>query len=272
MRPAAVVDRINAAYAQIADVITGVDTVWAQLLPRLDRAEQAKESAIARAREIDPATVARLSASETPLGKLRLTIISDPMSLSSGAPELDAVEADLAAITGDLDKIVAIRNDLADRLARIDSLVRGLADVEQAAAATRAATATRICGITLPPVPAEAAELRQRMRALGTAPAKGDWLRLANEVDAVEAAARTALDEAESVARRVAGPLRLRDELRGRLEAYHGKALALGLAEDLELAALYRQVHGLLWSAPCDIGASVSAVDRCQREITGRRR
>ena len=44
-----------------------------------------------------------------------------------------------------------------------------------------------------------------------------------------------------------------RDELRGVLDAYHAKALATGLAEDLPLDRLYTLARDELYGAPCDV-------------------
>src|SRR5207237_464342 len=61
--------------------------------------------------------------------------------------------------------------------------------------------------------------------------------------------------------------LRRRDELRGLLDAYQAKAARLGAAEDIELAAHYRQASDLLWTAPCDLAAATAAVTRYQQAI-----
>src|SRR5436190_922071 len=58
-----------------------------------------------------------------------------------------------------------------------------------------------------------------------------------------------------------------RDELRGLLDAYQAKAARLGAAEDIELAAHYRQASDLLWTAPCDLAAATAAVTRYQQAI-----
>jgi len=46
-----------------------------------------------------------------------------------------------------------------------------------------------------------------------------------------------------------------RAELRGRLDAYRAKAERLGLAEDLNLAALHKQAHDVLYTRPTDLAA-----------------
>jgi hypothetical protein len=62
--------------------------------------------------------------------------------------------------------------------------------------------------------------------------------------------------------RRYQQPLHDRDDLRGLLQSFRGKANAHGLAENSDLEPLYRQAEALLWAAPCDIAAARPLVDR----------
>jgi hypothetical protein len=62
-----------------------------------------------------------------------------------------------------------------------------------------------------------------------------------------------ALDEA---AARFAAPVAERDELRGLLDGFRGKAGAHGFSEDPTIEPVYRRARELLWSAPCDLDAA----------------
>ena len=61
--------------------------------------------------------------------------------------------------------------------------------------------------------------------------------------------------EAHDVGQRASAALAARDELRGRLEAYRAKAVAIGRAEDVALDGLYGKVRDALYQAPCDVDA-----------------
>ena len=78
--------------------------------------------------------------------------------------------------------------------------------------------------------------------------------------DVLEASAIAWLDVANHM-------LRERQALRGSLVAYNARPAAHGLAEDVELARLYRQARDILWQAPCDLTVARSAVDRFQRAV-----
>ncbi len=58
-----------------------------------------------------------------------------------------------------------------------------------------------------------------------------------------------------------------RDELRGRLDALHAKAHALGRAEDPELEQVRQQARDELYCAPCDLERSSALVDAYQRAV-----
>jgi hypothetical protein len=266
----AVATAMTQAYERISGLMSQVDSVWSALLPRLDQAEQTRQETLARVAEIEPALAGRLTDLATPVSQLSEALLTDPLSLA-GDTRLADIEARLAAVTADLDAVVALRNDLHPRLDAIDMLIRQVAVAEAAAAAARDRAASRVDGLPLPDVPANAAALRARSARLGELVAERAWLRLASEVEAVARAAQGALAEAKESERRAAAPLQLRDELRGRLHAYQSKAIAMGLAEDPGVTRLFAAARDLLWTAPCDLGAAVSAVDRYAQQIAGRR-
>jgi hypothetical protein len=61
-----------------------------------------------------------------------------------------------------------------------------------------------------------------------------------------------------------------RDELRGLLGAYHAKAQAVGLAEDLALDELYSAAADALYVAPCDLELSERLVEDFRHAVHGR--
>ena len=67
-----------------------------------------------------------------------------------------------------------------------------------------------------------------------------------------------ALDEVDH---RFSLVLARRDDLRGLLQAYRGKAGAHGLAEDPLLEPTYRAAEAVLWSAPCNVDVAAPLVD-----------
>ena len=76
------------------------------------------------------------------------------------------------------------------------------------------------------------------------------WRRRAN-------AARQAADANLDACRQ---PLRLRNQLRGRLDAYLAKAAHLGLIENEDVAVAYACAHDALFTAPTDLTRAAELV------------
>jgi hypothetical protein len=62
--------------------------------------------------------------------------------------------------------------------------------------------------------------------------------------------------DAERLSTMAAEPIALRQELRGRLDAYRAKAYSLGRGEDAHLDRLYRGAREVLYTAPCDLAGA----------------
>jgi hypothetical protein len=80
--------------------------------------------------------------------------------------------------------------------------------------------------------------------------------------------------QARDAARRSAAanraPIALRDELRGRLDAYRAKSRSLRRLEDPVLAALHDRARRALHTAPTDLDAAAALVRRYQQSLSGR--
>jgi hypothetical protein len=105
--------------------------------------------------------------------------------------------------------------------------------------------------VSVPPLLDHAVVLRTRLTGLRLAARKGQEIRLA--LEACERAVERALTKVHAARRDFDQLLARRNELRGLLKAYKSMAETRGLVEDIELAALYRQAHGALWHAPCEV-------------------
>jgi hypothetical protein len=81
----------------------------------------------------------------------------------------------------------------------------------------------------------------------------GGWMAAAEELDRWRRTADRLLSDARLVAAANAGPLSRRNELRGLLQAFRAKSLAMGRAEDPELVALHQAAERALHVAPCDL-------------------
>ena len=174
--------------------------------------------------------------------------------LTGDVVELDARPVPLAqrGLTGPA--VVADRVALVDLVSRMRSGYSFVLDALDDAVARQ--VAAEADGRELSALQAEAHRLRALVRAkiaVTTLP----------EVPSTSAECRTLVAN-------WTGLLERRTELRGRLEAYRAKATARGHAEDLELAALHRVAHDVLYTAPCDLPEATRAVGRYQQAVLDR--
>ena len=69
-----------------------------------------------------------------------------------------------------------------------------------------------------------------------------------------------------------ADPIDERDNLRGLLQSFRGKAASRRLGEDADLEPIYRQAESLLWTAPCDVAAARPLVEKYVAAVNRRSR
>ena len=279
---ATAVGTMRRAFAQVTEVTSAVEAVWAAVAVPLDAAT----SELARVRPLVDGLGADIQAeyrdAETALAAQRAAANADPLALWHPAAEGTGTGPGARAGEGRVDTAAAgrLRDQVAELTPRIDELdrlrrqARGrINDLAAAAAAARAArldavavrrdVAVRISA--LPPLPPEIPE--PPLPALGALAAGGQWSRLSTELDRCDAELAAAAVQTAGVSQAAAAAIDKRDELRGLLRAYKAKAARLGAAEDGDLTARHDEAYGLLWTAPCDLAAAEAAVTAYQRAI-----
>jgi hypothetical protein len=262
------------AFAEVAEVTSAVEAVWAQLTERLDATAEDLARSRPLAEGLGDDIDSELRDLRSSLDSLRAEVNADPLALWRGG------HADTSAADRLRERVAG----LTTRIAEIDRLRREAQhQIDGLAAATAAARAAREDAITawqraaeritaLPPPPPDIPE--PPVVGLAALAAAGRWTRLQAELDRCEAQLAASAARTRDTRRSVDTLLSRRDELRGLLGAYKAKAARLGTAEDAELAALYDQAHDLLWTAPCDLAAAETAVAGYQQALlaTERRR
>ncbi len=271
-----VVERMTPLYEEVAKAVAGLDGVWSVLLSRLSEAE-AEHRAAASLRDSLGGTAPDLDRLSAELDAVAKTVRTDPMALASGGradtAKLDALLTALARVRHELEEADRLREGFAGR-------VRGIADVldlvraaEAEARAAREEVLAKIASPMPPEPPDVSAELADRLADVGglrPGATAGGWSDVAERVAELERAVHAALEQARTAAGLIRGLLDRREELRGRLEAYRAKAARVGLAEDAELARVYEQARGLLWSSPCDLRQATVTLAGYQQAISTR--
>lgn len=276
----AAVTRMRRAFGPITVVVSATEQVVNEMTGKLDAiaAELGRVTPLAAALG-DEALTGNLAAAQSKLSRLRTTLSSDPLSLwlagsdptagtvdTSGA---DRLQERVAAAVTRVDELVRLREDARQRVSDVTAAAAAARTAYEDAAAAWQRAAAKISAAALPAQPAGLADLTARLADLDTLLAAGRWTRLAAELDEVERELATATGNFRAAERTVVDALSRRDELRGLLGAYQAKAARLGAAEDPGLTERYNYARGLLWTAPCDLGAAADAVTVYQQAVLG---
>ena len=227
--------------------------------------EKRHEVDIAKAQAIDAdlAVAERLSRQ---LGE-QINQVAQLRQQQAARRDLDVVAATAAKVRAALERndqerqrVLAAFSVAPDRIQRLAERERGVRDLA-------ARCADKIAGPPRLAVPSVAAlgggPDPAKLAGLPWSAARAQIEPFVDKLDRVE----RALDEA---ARRFGAPLAERDDLRGLLEGFRGKAGANGFSEDPAVEPLYRQARDLLWSAPCDLDGARPLVQRYIAAVNAR--
>jgi hypothetical protein len=289
-------------YRDIASVVDRVCAAWTAL-PRLEALDATLTGLVQTAGNTGIRPPAEIAQAHSRIASLRTQVHADP--LAADLSGVDAVARQVETATDVLRAAVAARGELAGQLTAAAQALEAIGTLIDQARTARAEASQKILGITDVSSGAlrgasgvssgalrgasgvssgalrgasggtvDADALAARLRLLRanlqsiTAVGQGDWQgarRLLGQLDQQTAGLR---DEATLALRAVKGPLDTRNELRGRLDAYHAKALAIGLAEDEGLTQVYERARTLLFTAPCDVAGAEAAVREYQQGLS----
>ena len=271
----AAVGAMRRLFTQVTEVTSAVESVWTALGPPLDAATADLARCAPLVAALGTDAEAEFRAVSADLDSLRAASNADPLALwhpdpavtlqggradTSSADRLRERAAALAARIAELDRV---RRQARHRIDELTAAVAGARAARQDAVAAWQEAATRITALPAPPPDIGEPPLA----GLDALAARGQWSRLAAELDRCEADLAASGAQTAGLRQAAAAAIDKRDELRGLLRAYKAKAARLGAAEDADLAGLDEQAYQLLWTAPCDLAAAEAAVADYQRAI-----
>jgi hypothetical protein len=246
---------ISAAYQGVAETITSMFALRDMALPRLDELDATLSQATQEARAVGVRLPNDALATRRQLDELRQQAGRDPLSV-----DIDQIPALGAAV----ERVRAELAEATKMLANIDQAFAGLESSLDAAEVDigEAGKAVETASIKIAGVKAGRADvLALEKAAAGLRAALAEVRdRAATDRPGADRAAR-ALEpriaalraDAEHLSITASEPIAMRQELRGRLDAYRAKAYSLGRGEDTFLDRLYRAAREVLYTAPCDL-------------------
>jgi hypothetical protein len=271
----AAVGAMRRLFTQVTEVTSAVESVWAALGPPLDAATADLARCAPLAAGLGSEAEAEFRAVSADLDSLRAASNADPLALwhpdPAGTPQggrADTSPADrlaerAAALASRIAELDRVRQQARHRIGELTAAVASARAARQGAVAAWREAAERVSALPAPPPDIGEPPLA----GLDALAARGQWSRLAAELDRCEADLAASGAQTDGLRQAATAAIEQRDELRGLLRAYKAKAGRLGAAEDADLAARYEQAYRLLWTAPCDLAAAAAAVADYQRAI-----
>jgi len=234
-------------------IVGAVGLTWDFALPRLRSAEKALDDVTAMAVELgtDGRSTVRL---REDIAALTEALMADPLSVSPDA--VDAVGKRVSEAEAAVRAAVALREHVAAALTKARQLA---ADVDDRTAAARAAhleVLAKIAPVDVP-TPTQHVDGLEEIEHLITSKR---WMDAQSRLASWTADATTTLAALTRMTEEIRHPLHERNELRGRLDAYHAKVGRVGRSEDPGLDALYEAARTELYTAPTDLARAARLV------------
>jgi hypothetical protein len=264
---------ISAANEQAHSLVGRIAAIWEQTATKLGALESDAGAIEQEAAQGGLRAPNDIAVAKRLLDEVRKRCSGDPLSLESVADPTTEVAAGLQRARAEVEASIEARRTFSQEAAAALSRVQAALAELHSARRREAESAAKVSGSTsLAGIDRAAASLQQLLDEIQALQAGGAPVDPVRELTALRARLGPALDAARGLAAGGGASLAQRNELRGRLDAYHAKALALGRAEDSGLDGIYRQARDALFTAPCDLQHCESLVLAYQRELTSTRR
>lgn len=253
-------DAMATMFHDVVSVVDRVGAAWGAL-PRLDALDGDLTGLIQSAGQAGLIAPADVAGARARITDLRDRLRADP--LGADPTQVPAIEEQVRAATQALAAAKLARDELAGKLAATGGVLDSAAALVGQLRAAWDETAQKIAA---PAGMADVAALQVRVTRLRanldnvTALAHADWQEAHRLLGALDQQAAALQADSSAALAALREPMARRNELRGRLDAYHAKALAIGRAEDSALGQLYEAAQRIVYTAPCDLGAAEAAV------------
>ena len=267
-----VIVRMSADYDGVTAFLRAVATVWTDTVSRLGELLSALTELEAEAAKHGAPRPNDLARARRAAADAEVQARNDPLSMPADA--LTPIVAGLERARASIRDAVAAREALVSDLVALVARIAGFGSaLERARAERREMTAK----IAVPPgawaaldrADAELGELDRQVREVEVL-ARSNPSEARSRLGRLTERAGAVGDDVMRLASHAGADIAARDELRGRLDAYRAKALALGQAEDLDLDGLYDAAREALYSAPCDLRVAGDLVTAFQRAVRPR--
>jgi hypothetical protein len=255
-------DVMSPTLEKVRGVLRGVGAAWSGLLPRIDRLQSELGAIDASAESLGDSDRGDIESLRGRVMEMATSLLGDPLVVEEQA--VDALESAIHAMRDDYEKVAALRNRIDDELNRARAAVNELEAAVSDCSEAQTEARRKIVGADLPSLPNMDRSLNRQLHQITDLVARGQWCDVARDVANVQMRAQTLITEARRIADESRAPIKARNELRGRLDAYRAKAQQVGRLEDSDATRAYDRAHGVLYTAPTDLVTATELVEQYQ--------
>lgn len=246
------------AFDRTRRVVAAVAIAWDTLAPRIAAMRLALSEAREHAGALAIESAQPIAGVEQRLRQVAESLLDDPLAVTEQDVEL--VEAQLEAICVELTRAAELRDGIDAKVSHAHALMDELRVLEADAIAAHKIVTSKILepGIQVPTrwYDGTIAE----WEAVQTLIDDERWHDAAAKLEVWTRRTRAVMEQARDFVAHARRPLEVRDQLRGRLDAYHAKAARLCLVEVREVTAAYRPARDALYTAPTDLARAADLV------------
>jgi hypothetical protein len=240
------------AAEEASAVVADAGTAWGRFTPRIAAAGDA-----IRAGGLDGlrGRCERLSAD----------LAADPLSVDPA--QVDALEQAVEDAQRELADLAGLREDAAARIAAARALMDSVEAAQREAETAHQLVLAKIANPSVPSPRHVLSELAAGLREIESLVELARWAKARDALVGWTGEATTELERALATAAANRAPIERRNQLRGMLRAYQGKARALRALEDGEMVALFEGARHELYTAPTDLGVATELISRYQAAL-----
>ena len=240
------------AAEEASAIVSDTGAVWATLAPRV----AAAGAAIA---------AGGLDAPRAAYERLSAGLAVDPLSVDPA--QVDALEQAVADAQRELAEVAGLREEAGARIAAARALMDSVEAAQRDGETTHQLVLAKIADPSVPAPRRVLSSLAAGLREIESLLELQRWTEARDALAGWTGDASEELEQALAIAAANRAPIERRDELRGRLKAYQGKARSLRVLENREIAELFERAQRELYAAPTDLGAATELVTRYQEAL-----
>ena len=190
--------------------------------------------------------------------RLSAELAADPLSVEQA--QVDALEHAVA-------DLAALREETGARIAAARALMDSVEAAQRDGEAAHELVLAKIANPSVPAPRRVLADLADGLRDVEALVERARWLEARDALADWTGSANAELQRALAIAAANRAPIERRNQLRGLLKAYQGKARTRRALEEREIVALFEGAQHELYTAPTDLGVATALITRYQEAL-----